>query len=78
MEPTYTKTEDGKLQIVETKEVVKEVSLEELIEKREYTATQMGFYQNSLDELDALIAKAREIGVVEKVEEVPAEIPQEK
>lgn len=63
---TYTKTTDGQLEIKETKEEVQVYSLEELVIDRDYISSQMGFYQDKIDALDALIAKAREVGVVEK------------
>jgi len=78
--PTYKKNAEGKLEIKETLERVHEFSLEELQHERIRVATDMSFYQNRLDELDALITKAREIGVVEKIEivnEEPAEVSEE-
>lgn len=79
--PTYKKTVEGKLEIKETKEEVREVSLEELKNRRAFYTRERDTYDAAIIEVDALIAEAGKLGVVEKVEEVeevPAEISQEK
>jgi len=85
MEPTYTKTEDGKLQITETKEVVKEASLEELKNRKEFYLREIASYEGALAEVEVLLTEAGKLGVVEKVEEIrevveeiPVEISPEK
>lgn len=61
----YTKTEDGKLQITEIKEVVKKTSLEELRNRKKFYLREIASYEAALSEVDALIAEAGRLGVVE-------------
>lgn len=66
--PTYKKTVEGKLEIKKTVEEVQQVSLEELKNRRDFYIREMDSYVSALAEVDVLIAKAVEVGVVERVD----------
>lgn len=69
MEPTYKKTPEGKLEIKETVEKVREISLEELKAELELRLKNRDLLDERIAEIEKLIVEAGKLGVVEKVEE---------
>lgn len=64
METTYEKTEENRLRKIETVESVTEYSLADLRGMRSDLAQQIAAMSDRLDEIDALIATAEDLGIV--------------